>query len=81
MNRQLSISILVILSILLFAGDPDLYHAKYIAICQQSADELHPTDVVQIARLASNVKKTALLCKVDLATEQILYAKLDYNRR
>lgn len=67
------------LCILRYSGDPELYHAKFVAVCQQSTDSLTPTDVVQIARLASNVKKTALMCNVDPDSERVTYTKLDYN--
>ncbi|KAF6025691.1 TSEN34 [Bugula neritina] len=63
---------------LVYPGDPGLYHAQYIAICLQPSDLLCETDMVQAARLASNVHKTALFCSVDLATENVTYSKLDY---
>jgi len=64
---------------LVYPGDPELYHAKFVTVCQQSTEPLTPTDVVQVARLASNVKKTALMCHVDPETERVTYTKLDYN--
>lgn len=60
-------------------GDPDLYHAQYIAVCRVKWDNMTDTEVVQMARLASNVKKTVLICTVDLETEEVSYYKLNYN--
>ncbi|XP_067933938.1 tRNA-splicing endonuclease subunit Sen34-like [Watersipora subatra] len=66
---------------LVYPGDPMLFHAKFIAICEQQESPLQPTDAVQMARLASNVKKTVLLCKADITTGQVMYTKLNYNPR
>ncbi|KAA0714647.1 tRNA-splicing endonuclease subunit [Triplophysa tibetana] len=47
---------------LVYPGDPLRFHAHYIALCM-SMDKLFPLcDVLAIARLGSNVKKTVLLC-------------------
>jgi len=66
----------VLLSI---SGDPELFHAKYIAHCTNVDTKLTDTDVVSMARLASNVKKSALICAVDLDSETITYQTLNYS--
>ncbi|TRY93841.1 hypothetical protein DNTS_023765 [Danionella cerebrum] len=47
---------------LVYPGDPLRFHAHYIALCVSMDEELPLCDVLAIARLGSNVKKTILLC-------------------
>ncbi|XP_058607413.1 tRNA-splicing endonuclease subunit Sen34 isoform X2 [Onychostoma macrolepis] len=44
------------------AGDPLRFHAHFIALCISMDEELPLCDILAIARLGSNVKKTVLLC-------------------
>lgn len=46
----------------LSSGDPLRFHAHFIAICLSLDESLCLLDVLAIARLGSNVKKTVLLC-------------------
>uniref|UniRef100_A0A671MLV5 tRNA-splicing endonuclease subunit Sen34 n=1 Tax=Sinocyclocheilus anshuiensis TaxID=1608454 RepID=A0A671MLV5_9TELE len=47
---------------LVYPGDPLRFHAHFIALCISMDDELPLCDILAIARLGSNVKKTVLLC-------------------
>ncbi|KAK5904117.1 hypothetical protein CesoFtcFv8_005713 [Champsocephalus esox] len=47
---------------LVYPGDPLRFHAHFIAVVLSLDSSLSPLDVLAIARLGSNVKKTVLLC-------------------
>ncbi|XP_051726930.1 tRNA-splicing endonuclease subunit Sen34 [Ctenopharyngodon idella] len=47
---------------LVYPGDPLRFHAHFIALCISMDEELPLCDILSIARLGSNVKKTVLLC-------------------
>lgn len=47
---------------LVYPGDPLRFHAHFIALCISMDEELPLCDILAIARLGSNVKKTVLLC-------------------
>ncbi|KAG1930637.1 tRNA-splicing endonuclease subunit Sen34 [Pimephales promelas] len=47
---------------LVYPGDPLRFHAHFIALCISMDEELPLSDILAIARLGSNVKKTVLLC-------------------
>ncbi|XP_067275393.1 tRNA-splicing endonuclease subunit Sen34 [Pseudorasbora parva] len=47
---------------LVYPGDPLRFHAHFIALCISVDEELPLCDILAIARLGSNVKKTVLLC-------------------
>ncbi|XP_048024906.1 tRNA-splicing endonuclease subunit Sen34 [Megalobrama amblycephala] len=47
---------------LVYPGDPLRFHAHFIALCISMDEELPLSDILSIARLGSNVKKTVLLC-------------------
>ncbi|XP_069390901.1 tRNA-splicing endonuclease subunit Sen34 isoform X2 [Paralichthys olivaceus] len=47
---------------LVYPGDPLRFHAHFIAICLSLDESLCVLDVLAVARLGSNVKKTVLLC-------------------
>uniref|UniRef100_A0A673LB81 tRNA-splicing endonuclease subunit SEN34 n=1 Tax=Sinocyclocheilus rhinocerous TaxID=307959 RepID=A0A673LB81_9TELE len=47
---------------LVYPGDPLRFHAHFIALCISMNEELPLCDILAIARLGSNVKKTVLLC-------------------
>ena len=44
------------------SGDPLRFHAHFIAICVGADEPVCVLDVLAVARLGSNVKKTVLLC-------------------
>ncbi|KAK2846451.1 hypothetical protein Q5P01_009450 [Channa striata] len=47
---------------LVYPGDPLRFHAHFIAICLSLDESICLPDVLAVARLGSNVKKTVLLC-------------------
>ncbi|KAK2895049.1 hypothetical protein QQF64_011812 [Cirrhinus molitorella] len=47
---------------LVYPGDPLRFHSHFIALCISMDEELPLSDILAIARLGSNVKKTVLLC-------------------
>lgn len=44
------------------SGDPLRFHAHFIAVCLAADKAVGLLDVLAVARLGSNVKKTVLLC-------------------
>ncbi|XP_062860940.1 tRNA-splicing endonuclease subunit Sen34 [Trichomycterus rosablanca] len=69
---------------LVYPGDPLRYHAHFIALCL-SMDEQSPLyDILTIARLGSNVKKTVLLCSPHEPGDsgedsQVVYSSLQWS--
>ncbi|XP_069029229.1 tRNA-splicing endonuclease subunit Sen34 isoform X2 [Embiotoca jacksoni] len=47
---------------LVYPGDPLRFHAHFIAVCLSLDEDICLLDVLAVARLGSNVKKTVLLC-------------------
>uniref|UniRef100_A0A3B5A7U9 tRNA-splicing endonuclease subunit Sen34 n=1 Tax=Stegastes partitus TaxID=144197 RepID=A0A3B5A7U9_9TELE len=47
---------------LVYPGDPLRFHAHFIAVCLALDESICLLDVLAVARLGSNVKKTVLLC-------------------
>lgn len=47
---------------LVYPGDPLRFHAHFIAVCLSLDESVCLLDVLAVARLGSNVKKTVLLC-------------------
>ncbi|XP_075885270.1 tRNA-splicing endonuclease subunit Sen34 isoform X2 [Nelusetta ayraudi] len=47
---------------LVYPGDPLRFHAHFIAVCLAADEAVGLLDVLAVARLGSNVKKTVLLC-------------------
>lgn len=47
---------------LVYPGDPLRFHAHFIAVCVTLDESICMLDVLSVARLGSNVKKTVLLC-------------------
>lgn len=43
-------------------GDPLRFHAHFIAVCLSLNEGISVLDLLSVARLGSNVKKTVLLC-------------------
>lgn len=54
---------------LVYPGDPLRFHAHFIALCISMDEELPLCDILAIARLGSNVKKTVLLCSPQSRSE------------
>ncbi|KAK7160780.1 hypothetical protein R3I93_008447 [Phoxinus phoxinus] len=54
---------------LVYPGDPLRFHAHFIALCLSMDEELPLSDILAIARLGSNVKKTVLLCSPQSRSE------------
>lgn len=44
------------------SGDPLRFHAHFIAVCLAADEHVCVLDVLAVARLGSNVKKTVLFC-------------------
>ena len=61
----------------LLSGDPLRFHAHFIAVCLDLDESLPLSDVLTVARLGSNVKKTVLLCSP--AEEEVLYTSLQWS--
>ncbi|XP_051512285.1 tRNA-splicing endonuclease subunit Sen34-like [Myxocyprinus asiaticus] len=47
---------------LVYPGDPLRFHAHFIVLCLSMDEQIPLCDILAIARLGSNVKKTVLLC-------------------
>ncbi|XP_062328685.1 tRNA-splicing endonuclease subunit Sen34 isoform X1 [Osmerus eperlanus] len=62
---------------LVYPGDPLCFHAHFIAVCLDLDECLPVSDVLTVARLGSNVKKTVLLCSP--AEEEVLYTSLQWS--
>ncbi|XP_046907887.1 tRNA-splicing endonuclease subunit Sen34 [Hypomesus transpacificus] len=62
---------------LVYPGDPLRFHAHFIAVCLDLDESLPLSDVLTVARLGSNVKKTVLLCSP--AEEEVLYTSLQWS--
>ncbi|XP_036441559.1 tRNA-splicing endonuclease subunit Sen34 [Colossoma macropomum] len=69
---------------LVYPGDPLRFHSHFIALCL-SMDEHSPLcDILAIARLGSNVKKTVLLCSPrdpsdGEVEEEVVYSSLQWS--
>ncbi|XP_041796991.1 tRNA-splicing endonuclease subunit Sen34 isoform X2 [Chelmon rostratus] len=63
---------------LVYPGDPLRFHAHFVAVCLSLEESVCLLDVLAVARLGSNVKKTVLLCS--LGTDgQVLYTSLQWS--
>ncbi|XP_051255028.1 tRNA-splicing endonuclease subunit Sen34 [Dicentrarchus labrax] len=63
---------------LVYPGDPLRFHAHFIAVCWSLEDSVCLLDLLAIARLGSNVKKTVLLCS-PAADGGVLYTSLQWS--
>uniref|UniRef100_A0A672Y788 tRNA-splicing endonuclease subunit Sen34 n=1 Tax=Sphaeramia orbicularis TaxID=375764 RepID=A0A672Y788_9TELE len=63
---------------LVYPGDPLRFHSHFIAICLSLDESMCLLDVLTVARLGSNVKKTVLLCS---ATPEggVVYTSLQWS--
>nr|NP_001373676.1 tRNA-splicing endonuclease subunit Sen34 isoform 1 [Danio rerio] len=62
---------------LVYPGDPLRFHAHYIALCVSLDEEMPVCDILAIARLGSNVKKTVLLCSPQ--DGDVVYSSLQWS--
>ncbi|KAK5868127.1 hypothetical protein PBY51_009169 [Eleginops maclovinus] len=63
---------------LVYPGDPLRFHAHFIAVVLSLDLSLSPLDVLAVARLGSNVKKTVLLCSPGRGGG-VLYTSLQWS--
>ncbi|KAM9820580.1 LOW QUALITY PROTEIN: tRNA-splicing endonuclease subunit Sen34 [Neosynchiropus ocellatus] len=63
---------------LVYPGDPLRFHAHFIAVCQPLDQSICLLDVLAVARLGSNVKKTVLLCSPG-ADGGVVYTSLQWS--
>ncbi|CAL8363564.1 unnamed protein product [Merluccius merluccius] len=64
---------------LVYPGDPLRFHAHFIAVCMALEEELPLVDVLAVARLGSNVKKTVLLCSPGSDASLVHYTSLQWS--
>lgn len=62
----------------LLSGDPLRFHAHFIAVCLSEDESVCLLDVLAVARLGSNVKKTVLLCSPGPDTD-VRYTSLQWS--
>lgn len=63
---------------LVYPGDPLRFHAHFIAVCLSLDEAVLLLDVLAVARLGSNVKKTVLLCSPG-AAGRVAYSSLQWS--
>lgn len=63
---------------LVSSGDPLRFHAHFIAVCVESDRPVGVLDLLAVARLGSNVKKTVLLCS-PVADGDVRYTSLQWS--
>uniref|UniRef100_H3C7V5 tRNA-splicing endonuclease subunit Sen34 n=1 Tax=Tetraodon nigroviridis TaxID=99883 RepID=H3C7V5_TETNG len=63
---------------LVYPGDPLRFHAHFIAVCLPADECVCLLDVLAVARLGSNVKKTVLLCSPGPDAD-LLYTSLQWS--
>ncbi|XP_076591137.1 tRNA-splicing endonuclease subunit Sen34 isoform X2 [Chaetodon auriga] len=63
---------------LVYPGDPLRFHAHFIAVCLSLEESVCLLDVLAVARLGSNVKKTVLLCSPG-TDGRVLYTSLQWS--
>lgn len=63
---------------LVYPGDPQRFHAHYIAVCLPYQRSLSPLEVVSYGRLGTTVKKTILLCSLNDYAE-LVYMSLQWT--
>ncbi|XP_045929659.1 tRNA-splicing endonuclease subunit Sen34 isoform X1 [Micropterus dolomieu] len=63
---------------LVYPGDPLRFHAHFIAVCLSLDESVCLLDVLAVARLGSNVKKTVLLCSPG-TDGGVLYTSLQWS--
>ncbi|XP_054650949.1 tRNA-splicing endonuclease subunit Sen34 [Dunckerocampus dactyliophorus] len=63
---------------LVYPGDPLRFHAHFIAVCVSADESMALLDVLAVARLGSNVKKTVLLCSPQ-SSGGVTYSSLQWS--
>ncbi|XP_008313723.1 tRNA-splicing endonuclease subunit Sen34 [Cynoglossus semilaevis] len=63
---------------LVYPGDPLRFHAHFIAVCLDLEESMCLLDVLAVARLGSNVKKTVLLCS-SVKDGTVVYTSLQWS--
>ncbi|KAJ3590461.1 hypothetical protein NHX12_008412 [Muraenolepis orangiensis] len=64
---------------LVYPGDPLRFHAHFIVVCLALEEELPLLDILAVARLGSNVKKTVLLCSPGPGASPVHYTSLQWS--
>lgn len=66
---------------LVYPGDPLRFHAHFIALCMPIDEQISICDILAIARLGSNVKKTVLLCSPQMGKDEgcVVYSSLQWS--
>lgn len=77
LSLQASIHRWVLMSSCPSSGDPLRFHAHFIALCLTLDESLPLLDVLAVARLGSNVKKTVLLCSP--GTDRVHYTSVQWS--
>lgn len=60
------------------SGDPLRFHAHFIAVCVSAHESICVLDILAVARLGSNVKKTVLLCSAGPDAD-VLYTSVQWS--
>ena len=60
------------------SGDPFLYHSYFIAVCIPYQRFLSPLDLITYGRLATNVKKTVIICSIN-GDDDAVYTSLQWT--
>lgn len=60
------------------SGDPLRFHAHFIAVCVSADESICVLDILAVARLGSNVKKTVLLCSAG-PDGNVLYTSVQWS--
>ncbi|XP_071804783.1 uncharacterized protein [Asterias amurensis] len=63
---------------LVYPGDPFLYHSYFIAVCIPYQRFLSPLDLITYGRLATNVKKTVIICSIN-GDDDAVYTSLQWT--
>nr|XP_057936861.1 tRNA-splicing endonuclease subunit Sen34 [Doryrhamphus excisus] len=63
---------------LVYPGDPLRFHAHFIAVCLSADESMALLDILAVARLGSNVKKTVLLCSPQ-SSGGVTYSSLQWS--
>ncbi|XP_071951196.1 tRNA-splicing endonuclease subunit Sen34-like [Antedon mediterranea] len=63
---------------LVYPGNPLLFHSSYIAICRPHCELFSARDLVQFGRMASNVRKTVIICSLD-KQDTLVYTSVQWT--
>ncbi|KAM4627942.1 tRNA-splicing endonuclease subunit Sen34 [Polymixia lowei] len=64
---------------LVYPGDPLRFHAHFIAVCLSMEESVPLCDILAVARLGSNVKKTVVLCSPGPGQDRVVYTSLQWS--